>query len=122
MSLLRLSAQRVAAPVFARSFSVSAARGDLVKDLYVQQLKAYKAPPPSADAKSAVRSYSAPAVPKAPVLPTDLASELSKFDATEPTLGNNAAPASAPADAESGETAADYLKFLEADIPKAEHH
>lgn len=73
---------------------------------------------------SVVRSYSAPATPTAPALPTDLAAELSKFDATEPTLGNKPAGAAAPQQSseEHGQSAAEYLKFLEADLPKEEHH
>jgi F-type H+-transporting ATPase subunit h len=71
---------------------------------------------------SVVRSYSAPATPSAPALPTDLAAELSKFDATEPTLGNKASAAAAPTSSEDGQSAAEYLKFLEADLPKPDHH
>ncbi|CAK9786506.1 hypothetical protein CC85DRAFT_326092 [Cutaneotrichosporon oleaginosum] len=120
MSLLRLTAQR--APALARSFSVSAARKDLIQDLYVNQLKAYKAPAKSADAHAQhVRSFAKPAVPAAPAVPSDLAGEMSKFDATEPTLGNNAAPTQAAA-AESGGSAQQFLEAMEADLPKNEHH
>jgi F-type H+-transporting ATPase subunit h len=72
---------------------------------------------------SAVRSYAVPAAPVAPALPADLAAELSKFDATEPTLGNAAAAAPTPAASEEGaQSAAEFLKFLEADIPKDDGH
>ncbi|RSH87684.1 uncharacterized protein EHS24_000198 [Apiotrichum porosum] len=122
MSLLRVTAQRVAAPAFARTFSVSAARADLVKDLYVNQLKAYKVPAKAADAHAgAVRQFSAPAAPVVPALPTDLAAELSKFDATEPTLGGSA-PAAKAEGAADGQSAEQYLAFLEEDLPKKDAH
>ncbi|WVQ76827.1 hypothetical protein IAR50_006501 [Cryptococcus sp. DSM 104548] len=119
-SILRLSAQK--APLaFSRSFSVSAAKKDLVQDLYVNQLKSYKPAAKSADAhKGAVRSFTAPQAPTAPSLPTDLASELSKFDAEEPALGATAKKASTTSEASEG--VEEYLAFLEKDLPKAEAH
>ena len=124
---------------------------DLVQDLYINQLKAYKPapqvcsgprpnsesyqssqptihPPKSpfqanhqtADAASAVRSYKAPASPKAPTLPTDLASELSKFDAQEPSFASPAAKKATSTDG--AESADEYLTFLEKDMPKADAH
>lgn len=71
-------------------------------------------------AASQVRAFSAPTAPAAPALPTDLAAELAKFDAVEPTLGNNQAKKAETA--EGGETVEEYLAFLESDLPKAEHH
>jgi F-type H+-transporting ATPase subunit h len=127
---------------------------DLVQDLYINQLKAYKpapqvrppiypltAPlphhpnPPSirqqstqsqaniqtADASSSVRSYKAPSSPKAPTLPTDLASELSKFDAEEPSFASPAAAKKSSA-TDGAESADEYLTFLEKDLPKADAH
>ncbi|KAK6903958.1 F-type H+-transporting ATPase subunit H [Kwoniella mangroviensis CBS 10435] len=122
-SILRLTAQR-AAPSFTRSFTVSAVKMDLVQDLYVNQLKSYKPAAKSADAHvGSVRTYSAPKAPSAPTLPSDLASELSKFDAEEPVIGGSAPKATATAtDAEGGESAEEYLKFLEKDLPKADAH
>lgn len=70
-----------------------------------------------------VRNYTAPTPPQAPALPTDLAGELSKFDAEEPTIGASAAkstPASTTEDA--GEGAQEFLAFLEKDHPKEEAH
>ncbi|KAK8846797.1 hypothetical protein IAR55_005885 [Kwoniella newhampshirensis] len=120
-SILRLSAQRVA-PTFTRSFAVSAVKMDLVQDLYINQLKAYKPAPKDQNAHvGAVRSFSAPNPPSAPSLPTDLASELAKFDAEEPTIGGSA-PKAAAASTEGGESADEYLAFLEKDLPKHEAH
>jgi hypothetical protein len=46
---------------------------------------------------------------------------MSKFDATEPTLGNNAAPTQAASSEASG-TAQQFLEAMEADLPKNDHH
>ncbi|OWT40146.1 F-type H+-transporting ATPase subunit H [Cryptococcus neoformans] len=119
-SILRLSAQK-APMAFARSFSVSAVKMDLVQDLYVNQLKSYKPAAKAADAHvGSVRSFTAPKAPSAPSLPTDLASELSKFDAEEPTIGGSAPKTSASS--EGGESVEEYLAFLEKDLPKADAH
>ena len=67
-----------------------------------------------------VKNYSSPPIPKVPVIPTDLASELAAYDAAEPTMAEVAAPTSASE--ESGESGAEaYLAFLEQDIPKPTH-
>ncbi|ETW79807.1 hypothetical protein HETIRDRAFT_321825, partial [Heterobasidion irregulare TC 32-1] len=94
---------------------------DLVQDLYLKELKAYKAPPAAKDAHvGVVKAYSAPAAPKPPTLPTDIASELSAYDAAEPT---RAAVESIPVAAgQSGAGAEAYLAFLEADEKEEVHH
>ena len=70
-----------------------------------------------------MRNYTAPSPPKAPALPTDLAAELSKFDAEEPVIGSTAQAdtKSTGSGSEEGEGAAEYLAFLEKDLPKAHH-
>lgn len=66
-----------------------------------------------------MKSYSAPAAPQAPILPADLASELSAFDASEPTKASaDAAPVSG--DVPNGAEA--FLTFLEADEVEEHHH
>lgn len=100
-----------------RSFSVPASR------VTIPPANPDLANPQSADAHAqAVRTFAAPAAPAAPVLPTDLAAEMSKFDATEPVLG--AAPTAAPAaqQAETGGSAQQFLEQMEADLPKNDHH
>jgi len=72
-------------------------------------------------ASSHVRSYTAPSPPKAPALPTDLAAELSKFDAEEPVIGSTATTKPGGS-SEEGEGAAEYLAFLEAPLPEKEVH
>ncbi|TBU41232.1 ATP synthase complex subunit H-domain-containing protein [Dichomitus squalens] len=107
------------------AFSTSAvARKDLIQELYIKELKGYKAPPPPKDAHvGVVKNYSLPPAPQAPALPADLAGELSAWDAAEPTF---AAASAKPAEGEStGPTGAEqFLAFLEADEPKHDeaHH
>ncbi|ORY20711.1 ATP synthase complex subunit H-domain-containing protein [Naematelia encephala] len=120
-SIIRLGARR-AAPSLSRSFSVSAAsRKDIIQDLYIGQLKSYKPAPQAKDAHTGlVRNYTAPKPPKPPALPTDLAGELSKFDAEEPVIGSTTTSTAAPT--EGGESAEEFLTFLEQDLPKDEAH
>ncbi|KAJ6615374.1 ATP synthase complex subunit H-domain-containing protein [Mycena sp. CBHHK59/15] len=106
-----------------RTFSSSAARKDLVQELYLKEIKAYKAPPAVKDAHvGVVKAYTMPPAPKAPALPTDLASELSAYDAAEPaTVGGEKAKTSEHAELADGGAEA-FLELLEADIPKDVHH
>ncbi|KAG1749096.1 ATP synthase complex subunit H-domain-containing protein [Suillus paluster] len=109
----------------ARTFSTtSVARKDLVQDLYVQELKAYKPPAPVKDAHvGAVKVFSLPAVPKPPTLPADLAAELTAYDATEPTKADvEVVSSSAHAGEDVGKGADAFLGFLEADVKQAEAH
>ncbi|EAU87752.1 hypothetical protein CC1G_11030 [Coprinopsis cinerea okayama7 len=107
-----------------RAFGTTAARKDLVQDIYLREIKAYK---PAAVAKDAhvgaVKSFSLPPAPKAPALPADLAAELSAYDAAEPVA---AAPADASATGalteESAQGPEAFLAFLEQDVPKPAHH
>lgn len=73
-------------------------------------------------AAGSVRNYTAPTPPQAPALPTDLAGELSKFDAEEPTIGQSSAAPKAAATEDAGEGAQEFLNFLEKDIPKDDAH
>ena len=73
-------------------------------------------------AAGSVRNYTAPTPPKAPALPTDLAAELSKFDAEEPTIGATSTKAATTSTEDSGEGAQEFLAFLEKDHPKADAH
>ncbi|KAH9062630.1 ATP synthase complex subunit H-domain-containing protein [Lactarius deliciosus] len=54
----------------------------LVQDLYLKELRIYKAPPAAKDAHvGAVKAFSVPTAPSVPTLP-DLATELAAYDAT----------------------------------------
>jgi len=83
-----------------------------------------RSPPQAKDAHAGVvRNYTAPTPPQAPALPTDLAAELSKFDAEEPTIGaTSAAKSTGSSTEEVGEGAQEFLAFLEKDLPKEEAH
>ncbi|KAF9017663.1 hypothetical protein BDZ89DRAFT_1094241 [Hymenopellis radicata] len=83
-TILRQAARTCARALFS---STAAARKDIVQDLYLKELKAYKPTPATKDAHvGLVKTFSAPIAPQAPTLPSDLASELSAYDASEPTL------------------------------------
>ncbi|KAJ6542759.1 ATP synthase complex subunit H-domain-containing protein [Mycena capillaripes] len=109
-----------------RAFSSSAAaRKDIIQELYLKEIKAYKAPPAAKDAHvGVVKAYSMPPTPKAPALPTDLASELSAYDSSEPapTPAAKAGP-SADHHAELADGGAEaFLELCEADVPQEGHH
>ncbi|KAL7278481.1 hypothetical protein ACG7TL_007480 [Trametes sanguinea] len=95
---------------------------DLVQELYLRELKSYKPPPQAQDAHvGVVKNFQQPPAPQPPTLPADLASELSAYDAAEPTFAASAKPAES--EESSGPTGAEsFLAFLEADEPKAEAH
>ncbi|KAF9502127.1 hypothetical protein BDN71DRAFT_1437599 [Pleurotus eryngii] len=112
-----------AARAVSRSLSSTAvARKDLVQDLYLRELKAYKPTPVAKDAHVGnVKQYTLPPAPKAPALPADLAGELTAYDAAEPTAAEVTKPTSTSS--EETITGADaYLSFLEQDLPKEEDH
>ncbi|EJD39853.1 hypothetical protein AURDEDRAFT_171127 [Auricularia subglabra TFB-10046 SS5] len=106
----------------ARRISTSAvARKDLVQDLYLRELKAYKPAPAAKDAHvGAVKDFAAPAAPQAPELPGNFAAELSAYDAADPDLVEAAQTPAAQTATTGGAPA--FLAFLEADIPKHDHH
>lgn len=55
---------------------------DLVQDLYLRELKAYKAPPvKAADAEGNVQKFTAPKAPKSPE-EADIANELKSYEAS----------------------------------------
>ncbi|KAI5823524.1 hypothetical protein K523DRAFT_255015 [Schizophyllum commune Tattone D] len=122
MSFMLRQAPKVAQNA-TRAFTTSAAaRADIVQQLYIKELKSYKPAPAAKDAHvGQVRSWSAPQKPAAPALPTDLAAELSAYDAAEPTLASAPAAGEAPAAASAAE---EFLEMLEADpvVEEHEHH
>ncbi|KAG8951017.1 hypothetical protein FRC04_006878 [Tulasnella sp. 424] len=119
-ALLRQVAR--AAPRQSRFLSTSqVSRKDLVQDMYLRELKAYKPAPQAKDAHLAhVKAYKAPSSPTPPALPADLASELSAYDTQEPGSAPTATTSSATAPV--GDAAAEFLSHLEADIPHEAHH
>ncbi|KAF8970559.1 ATP synthase complex subunit H-domain-containing protein [Flammula alnicola] len=110
-----------------RAFASSAvSRKDLVQDLYLREIKAYKPAPAAKDAHvGVVKKFSLPPAPKTPALPSDLASELAAYDAAEPAAAAAApiAQASSTPSADEPAGGADgFLAFLEQDLPKPVHH
>jgi F-type H+-transporting ATPase subunit h len=70
-----------------------------------------------------VKQYSTPAAPQVPSLPSDLAAELSAYDAADPTRAPVKVESSSTGDASAGQGAEEFLSFLEADevVVKAHH-
>ncbi|KAI5119279.1 hypothetical protein M0805_008059 [Coniferiporia weirii] len=124
MSAILRSSTRLARLSQRRCISSSpVSRKDIVQELYLSELRAYKAPPAAKDAHvGVVKAFHAPSAPQPPTVPADLASELAAYDAAEPTLAS--APAAKAADIadDTGAGAKEFLAFLEADLPKPEAH
>ncbi|KAJ7074455.1 ATP synthase complex subunit H-domain-containing protein [Mycena amicta] len=120
-AVLRRAAGASRIVAFSRPLSSSAvARKDIVQDLYLKEIKSYKAPVLAKDAHvGVVKAYTMPPTPKAPALPSDLASELSAYDTSEPVT-SAADSKSTPVDIADGGAEA-FLEVLEADVPH-EHH
>ncbi|KAI0759653.1 ATP synthase complex subunit H-domain-containing protein [Irpex lacteus] len=121
-AILRQASGALRAASRSVAFSTSAAaRKDFVQDLYIRELKSYKPAPAAKDAHlGAVKAYTLPPKPQAPTLPSDLASELSAYDASEPTKAEVKVEASPAEHAGQGPEA--FLDLLEADVPEDNHH
>jgi len=72
---------RTSSPLARRSFTASAAiKADLVQDLYLKELRAYKVPQTKpSDAEGHVQKFQAPAPPKSPE-ESNLASEMKAYE------------------------------------------
>lgn len=71
----------------------------------------------------AVKSFQSPKAPTPPPAPTDLATELAAYDATEPTLAETSTTPTPAAQAQGDVGSAEaFLHFLEQDHPKADAH
>ncbi|KAE8211284.1 hypothetical protein CF319_g2743 [Tilletia indica] len=116
----------VSASAFSRSISTSAtANKDFVQELYLRELKGYKAPPKAADAHvGQVRDFHTPTAPKAPAAPAaaELSSQLDAYAKEEPELAAPTKKTSSEGSlTESGDASA-FLKEAAADVPKDNHH
>jgi len=123
-TILRQATQAALQASCTRAFASSASmRKDLVQDLYLREIKAYKPVPAAKDAHvGVVKKYSLPPIPKVPVLSTDLAGELAAYDAAEPTIAESAPTSTSVSEEADAGGAEAYLAFLEQDIPKPVHH
>lgn len=80
---------------------------DLIQDLYLRELKAYKPPPQKGPEEGAVAKFSPPAAPKSPE-EADLASEMSEYENQVVEVeGQSAAPGETQASEEE-----DYFESL----------
>ncbi|KAG0271632.1 hypothetical protein BGZ95_000521 [Linnemannia exigua] len=81
--LTRVAVARPASYMAARSFTAPSAplMQDILKDLYIKELKGYKPAPEAkgADASSQVKEFKTPAAPAAPAI--DAAADLSAWEA-----------------------------------------
>lgn len=67
--------------------------------------------------------FTSPATPNPPVLPSDLAADLTAYDAAEPTKADvEAIKPTGLSGEEAGGGAEAFLSFLEADVKPAEVH
>ncbi|CEH13038.1 ATPeFH, ATP14 [Ceraceosorus bombacis] len=125
LSNAALSATRSRAPMAARSLSSSAiASKDFVQEIYIKELKAYKAPAKSADAhKGQVRDFHAPKAPQAPSVSTsDISSELDAYSKSEPDVAEASASSSSSGSLlESHEDVNAWLEEAKKPVVK-EHH
>ncbi|KDR74041.1 hypothetical protein GALMADRAFT_227742 [Galerina marginata CBS 339.88] len=123
-TILRQAASIARQTASKRAFASSAvSRKDLVQDLYVREIKSYKAPPAAKDAHvGIVKKLAIPAAPTAPALPADLASELNAYDAAEPALAESSSTAQATKTEDTASGADAFLSFLEQDLPKPVAH
>ncbi|KAI0111626.1 ATP synthase complex subunit H-domain-containing protein [Daldinia grandis] len=125
---LRASTARSAASAIARVARVNAVRGfiaptvsrraDFVQELYLKELKAYKAPPvKDSDSVGHVQIFTVPKTPKSPE-EADLASSLKEYEsmAVEVEGNEGAANSSTPAVVE------DWLVDEEEEEGAAAHH
>jgi F-type H+-transporting ATPase subunit h len=85
----QLLTQRVAV----RAFSAGVVRRNLIQDLYIKELKAFKPTPLSAkDAESATRPWKQPVAPAVPTGEVD-ATQLNEYEAAEVEVASGSAAA-----------------------------
>lgn len=97
---------------------------DLVQELYLKEVKSYKAPERSADAhKGQVREFTQPPKPTAPSMPSssEVASQLEAYTASEPDAPEKVS-SSAEEDVTEQQDVNEYLKELQADVKVEAHH
>ncbi|KAI8886302.1 hypothetical protein K501DRAFT_213929 [Backusella circina FSU 941] len=94
MSIARIALRSVAfkpavPALAARSFSGAAVmQKDVVQDLFLKELKAYKPAPAAASEEGQVKDLKLPAAPAVPQVDADLAEQLAAYDA-EPKEATN---------------------------------
>ncbi|CCF51818.1 hypothetical protein NDA11_006372 [Ustilago hordei] len=109
-----------------RALSSSAvASKDFVQELYVKELKGYKAPPKAADShKGQVREFQTPSAPKAPAVlsSSELSSQLEAYAAAEPDHAEAVASSSSEGALTEGGDVNAFLREAAADVKVEAHH
>ena len=89
---------------------------DLIQDLYLKELKAYKPPPQKAsDAEGHVQKFSPPAAPKSPE-ESNLASEMKEYEDQTVEIEGQAAAGETQSSEE------DFFEDIDADDEDTAHH
>lgn len=80
-----------------RAISVSAVRSNLIQDLYIKEIKGYKAPPLTLkDAEGSVKPWTPPAAPSAPSVEGDVAADLAAYESSSVEVESQASTSSTP--------------------------
>ncbi|TVY36927.1 ATP synthase subunit, mitochondrial [Lachnellula subtilissima] len=113
-TIARVARQQATGMVAKRTFiTPTAARRDLIQDLYVRELKAYKVPAVKAtDAEGNVQKFAAPAAPKSPE-EADIANELKSYEASAVEIEGQA---------EGGAAASQEFDWFEEEPEEEAHH
>ncbi|KAI9260796.1 ATP synthase complex subunit H-domain-containing protein [Sporodiniella umbellata] len=80
---IAVKSARVSIPsMAARSFSVATVmQKDVLQDLFLKELKAYKPQPIAASEESAAKEFKLPAAPVVPEIESDISQQLASYDA-----------------------------------------
>jgi len=114
----------IALPLQRTFVSSSSIKKDFVQELYLRELKSYKPSPQSLQSlQTQVRDFTMPAAPAAPAVPTaqDIAQEMQSWDSA--SLVNNQSSSSQATEVDvTGQSADEFLAFLERDHPPPAAH
>ncbi|TVY92552.1 ATP synthase subunit H, mitochondrial [Lachnellula willkommii] len=113
-TIARVARQQATGMVAKRTFiTPTAARRDLIQDLYVRELKAYKVPAVKAtDSEGSVQKFAAPAAPKSPE-EADIANELKSYTESAVEIEGQA---------EGGAPASQEFDWFEEEPEEEAHH
>jgi F-type H+-transporting ATPase subunit h len=93
---------------------------DLIQDLYLRELKAYKPPPQKGPEEGAVAKFSPPAAPKSPE-EADLASEMSEYENSTVEIEGSSTGAGETQEASADDYFEDLKQIDEEDKGTAHH-
>ncbi|KAI8969988.1 ATP synthase complex subunit H-domain-containing protein [Mycotypha africana] len=86
MSIARMALRSVAVKstlpsIAARSYSAAVMQKDVLQDLFIKELKAYKPQPVTAADEAPAKDFKFPLAPAVPEIDADLAQQLAAYDA-----------------------------------------